>query len=91
LWSWSRHPNYFFEWFGWLAYALFAIDFSGTYHWGWLALSGALCMYWLLNHVSGIPPLEEHMLKKYGDRFRAYRRRTSAFFPLPPATSHTKD
>ncbi|MGH6683733.1 MAG: DUF1295 domain-containing protein, partial [Pseudolabrys sp.] len=19
LWSWSRHPNYFFEWFGWLA------------------------------------------------------------------------
>ena len=20
LWRWSRHPNYFFEWFGWLAY-----------------------------------------------------------------------
>src|ERR1700691_5080122 len=20
LWRWSRHPNYFFEWFGWFAY-----------------------------------------------------------------------
>jgi steroid 5-alpha reductase family enzyme len=90
LWSWSRHPNYFFEWFGWLAYALFAIDFTGRYHWGWLALSGALCMYWLLNHVSGIPPLEDHMLKKYGERFRAYCQRTSAFFPLPPNASHSR-
>jgi steroid 5-alpha reductase family enzyme len=87
LWSWSRHPNYFFEWFGWLAYALFAIDFSGRYHWGWLAFGGALCMYWLLNHVSGIPLLEDHMLKKYGERFRAYCQRTSAFFPLPPNRS----
>jgi steroid 5-alpha reductase family enzyme len=95
LWSWSRHPNYFFEWFGWLAYALFAIDFTGgypfgSYPWGWLAFSGALCMYWLLNHVSGIPPLEDHMLKKYGERFRAYSQRTSAFFPLPPNSSHSR-
>ena len=90
LWSWSRHPNYFFEWFGWLAYALFAVDFTGAYNWGWLAFSGAICMYWLLNHVSGIPPLEEHMMKKYGDRFRAYAQRTSAFFPAPPASSHSK-
>ena len=29
LWSWSRHPNYFFEWLGWLAYPLFAIDLAG--------------------------------------------------------------
>jgi steroid 5-alpha reductase family enzyme len=26
LWSWSRHPNYFFEWFGWLAYPVIAIS-----------------------------------------------------------------
>ena len=24
LWRWSRHPNYFFEWFGWLAYPVIA-------------------------------------------------------------------
>ena len=32
LWRWSRHPNYFFEWLGWLAYPLLAIDLSGGIH-----------------------------------------------------------
>ncbi len=84
LWSWSRHPNYFFEWFGWLAYALIAIDVGGAYPFGWFALAGPACMYWLLVYVSGIPPLEAHMVRTRGDAFRAYRARTSAFFPLPP-------
>jgi steroid 5-alpha reductase family enzyme len=81
LWAWSRHPNYFFEWFGWIAYALIAI---GDWGWGWVALSGPAFMYWLLVHVSGIPLLEQQMLKSRGDAFRAYQRRVSAFFPLPP-------
>ena len=68
---------------GWLAYPLFAIDLSGSYPWGWLALSGPACMYWLLRHVSGIPPLEEHLIKSRGAAYRAYQERTSAFFPLP--------
>ena len=84
LWGWSRHPNYFFEWFGWLAYPLLAIDFSGVYPWGWIALIGPLCMYWLLVHVTGIPPLEAHMLERRPDEFRAYQMRTNAFFPAPP-------
>ena len=84
LWSWSRHPNYFFEWFGWLAYPLLAIDLTGTYGWGWLALLAPACMYWLLVYVSGIPPLEAHMLRSRGQAFRDYQARTSAFFPLPP-------
>ena len=83
LWSWSRHPNYFFEWFGWLAYPLLAIDFSGVYPWGFAALLGPACMYWLLVYVSGIPPLEAHMLERRRDEFRAYQARTSAFFPVP--------
>ena len=29
LWRYSRHPNYFFEWIGWFAYALFAVDLFG--------------------------------------------------------------
>jgi steroid 5-alpha reductase family enzyme len=84
LWAWSRHPNYFFEWFGWLAYPLLAIDLGGGYPLGFVALIGSLCMYWLLVHVSGIPPLEAHMLERRGDQFRAYQRSTSAFFPAPP-------
>jgi len=84
LWRWSRHPNYFFEWLGWLGYVVIAIDLGGAYPWGWLALAGPACMYWLLVYVSGIPPLEQHMLRTRGEAFRAYQARTSAFFPLPP-------
>lgn len=83
LWRFSRHPNYFFETFGWLAYPVLAIDFTGFYPWGFAALLAPACMYWLLVYVSGIPPLEEHMLRTRGDKFRAYQRRTNAFFPGP--------
>jgi steroid 5-alpha reductase family enzyme len=84
LWAWSRHPNYFFEWLFWLALPLLAIDLGGGYAVGWLALLAPACIYCLLVHVSGIPPLEEHMVKAYGAAYRAYQERTSAFIPLPP-------
>ena len=41
-------------------------------------------MYWLLVYVSGIPLLEQQMLKSRGDAFRAYQTQVSPFFPLPP-------
>jgi steroid 5-alpha reductase family enzyme len=82
LWRWSRHPNYFFEWLGWLAYPLIAI--SGTYEWAWLSLLAPAVMFWLLRYVSGVPPLEEHMRETRGVAWDAYAARTSAFFPLPP-------
>jgi steroid 5-alpha reductase family enzyme len=84
LWGWSRHPNYFFEWLGWLAYPIIAINLSGNYPWGYIALSGPVFMFWLLRYVSGVPPLEAHMIKKHGGNFRAYQERVSAFFPWPP-------
>ncbi|MBS0531112.1 MAG: DUF1295 domain-containing protein, partial [Proteobacteria bacterium] len=61
LWRWSRHPNYFFEWFGWLAYPMIAI--SPHYAWGWATLLAPIFMYWILVHVTGIPPLEQQMLR----------------------------
>lgn len=83
LWAYSRHPNYFFEWLGWLSYAVIAIDLTGDYPFGWLAFAGPALMYWLLVHASGIPPLEAHMLKSRGAAFRKYQRRVNAFFPGP--------
>lgn len=87
LWSWSRHPNYFFEWLGWIAYPVVAVDLAGGYAWGWAALAGPVLMYWLLVHVSGIPPLEKHMVRSRGDRFRAYQARVNAFWPWPGKSS----
>jgi steroid 5-alpha reductase family enzyme len=84
LWRWSRHPNYFFEWLGWLAYPVIAL--SMDYPWGWATLLAPAFMYWILVHVTGIPPLEEQMLRSRGERYRDYQSRTSMFFPLPPQT-----
>ena len=82
LWRWSRHPNYFFEWLGWLAYPV--IGLAAGYPWGWASLLAPIFMYWILVHVTGIPPLEAQMLRSRGERYRAYQTRTSMFFPLPP-------
>ncbi len=87
LWGWSRHPNYFFEWLGWCAYPLLAIDLQGGRWPGYLALSSPVFMFWLLRYVSGVPPLEAAMLERRGDAFRSYQRRVSAFVPLPPSAS----
>jgi steroid 5-alpha reductase family enzyme len=86
LWRWSRHPNYFFEWFGWLAYPVIAIaaEYPLLYPWGWTTLLAPIFMYWILVHVTGIPPLEQQMLRSRGERYRDYQLRTSVFFPLPP-------
>lgn len=83
LWSLSRHPNYFFQWLGWTGYAVIAIGPAGVWPWGWAALAGPVFMYWLLVHVSGIPPLEAHMLRSRGAAFTAYAHRVNAFWPGP--------
>ncbi|EGF93234.1 hypothetical protein ABI_16740 [Asticcacaulis biprosthecium C19] len=84
LWAWSRHPNYFFEWLAWVAWAVIAFDPGNL--WSLVAAAAPALMYYLLVYASGIPPLEAHMLASRGDRFRAYQRRVSPFFPLPPKT-----
>ena len=83
LWRYSRHPNYFFEWLHWTAYPLAAIPITGGGAMGWLALLAPAVMYWLLVYISGVPPLEEHMVRKHGERYSEYQRRTNAFFPGP--------
>ena len=83
LWAWSRHPNYFFEWLHWFAYALLAIGAPIA----WLALSGPLLMFGFLYRLTGIPYTEAQSLRSRGDDYRAYQREVSAFFPWPPRRS----
>lgn len=82
LWAWSRHPNYFFQWLGWMVYPVMALVPSQPVT--WLSLVAPVVMYGLLRHVSGVPLLEQTMLKSRGDLFADYQRRVSVFFPLPP-------
>jgi steroid 5-alpha reductase family enzyme len=80
LWRYSRHPNYFFEWLVWVGFALASL---GTPY-GWITLLCPLLMYHFLTKVTGIPITEEYSLKSKPDAYRAYQRRTNAFFPGPP-------
>jgi steroid 5-alpha reductase family enzyme len=61
-----------------------ALAWSG-HPFGWVALLAPAFMTLLLTRISGIPPLEEHMLRKHGVAFADYQARTSAFIPWPPA------
>ena len=78
LWRYSRHPNYFFEWVIWVAYALFALASPWAGVAGWL--SPALMLY-LLCRVTGIPATEAQAVRSRGDDYRRYQQTTSAFVP----------
>lgn len=80
LWAWSRHPNYFFEFLYWVALVPIGIGYS----WGFAALAAPIMMFVLLRYVSGVPPLEQHMLRSRGAAFAEYQQRVPAFFPRPP-------
>ena len=80
LWKYSRHPNYFFDWLLWVAYAVFALASP----WGWLGLiSPALILYFLLS-VTGIPATEAQALRSRGNEYREYQRTTNSFVPWFP-------
>ena len=80
LWRYSRHPNYFFEWMIWAAWAVFALASPG----GWIGLLSPALMLYFLFRVTGIPATEAQSLRTKGDDYREYQRTTSAFVPLPP-------
>jgi steroid 5-alpha reductase family enzyme len=83
LWKWSRHPNYFFEWLIWIAFALFA----AASPWGWIAFACPAAMLYFLLKVTGIPLNEAQALRSRGDEYREYQRSTSAFVPWFPRSS----
>ncbi|MFC1525560.1 DUF1295 domain-containing protein [Candidatus Latescibacterota bacterium] len=80
LWSYSRHPNYFFEWLYWCGLAAMAL---GASH-GWVGLLPPLLLYYLLRRVTGIPYTEMRAVARRGEDYRQYQRTTSAFFPWFP-------
>lgn len=80
LWRASRHPNYFFEWLVWWAFAALAWPAPGG---AWALIMPAL-MYVLITRVSGIPFTEAQALRSRGDDYRRYQRSTSPLIPWFP-------
>ncbi len=80
LWRVSRHPNYFFEWLMWVAYALMAL--AAPY--GWTALYAPLLMLHFLLNVTGVKYTEEQCLRSRGEDYARHQRETPMFFPWFP-------
>ena len=79
LWSWSRHPNYFFEWINWCGIVLVASSTPS----GWIAWIVPAGLLFLLFRLTGIPATEAQALRSRVD-YAEYQRTTSVFVPLPP-------
>jgi len=77
LWNYSRHPNYFFEWLVWVAFALAALAAPC----GWIGVCAPAVMLYLLFRVTGIPATEAQAVRTRGEAYREYQRTTSAFVP----------
>ncbi len=78
LWKYTRHPNYFGEVLLW--WGIFIIVLPLQY--GIWTIISPITISYLLLYVSGIPMLEAKY--KNNEAFQAYKKRTSAFFPMIP-------
>ena len=81
LWSWSRHPNYFFEWCVWVGHAVYGLAFGP---WGLIALGGQAVILASILKVTGVPATEAQALRSKGDAYREYQKTVSTFLPRPP-------
>lgn len=80
LWRYTRHPNYFGNACIWWGIFLVSVETS----WGWLTIISPIVMTFLLLKVSGVALLEKSLADSK-PQYKDYIRRTSAFFPRPPA------
>jgi len=67
VWRYSRHPNYAGEialWWGLAAWCAPDVAVTGGQ---WAVCLAPLFVTWLLLRVSGVPLLEAHANKKWGD------------------------
>ena len=80
LWSWSRHPNYFFEICVWWGVYLFAVAATGQWlHW---TILGPLTIHGLFLGGS-VRLTEAHELARKPE-YAEYQRTTSRLVPWPP-------
>lgn len=82
LWRYSRHPNYFGEALLWWGMFLIVFGAGAIAGLSLLAIVSPLLITFLLLFVSGVPMAEKQFAGNAA--FEEYKKRTSAFIPLPP-------
>ncbi|MFL0672782.1 MAG: DUF1295 domain-containing protein [Erythrobacter sp.] len=82
LWRFTRHPNYFGDFAAW--WGIWLVCASAGWFYALATMIGPLFLSFTLTKWSGVALLEKGLDKTKGDKYADYKRRTSAFFPLPP-------
>lgn len=82
LWRYTRHPNYFGDACAW--WGIWLVCASAGWDYALYTLAGPLFLSFTLTRWSGVALLERGLDKSKGDKYADYKRRTSAFVPLPP-------
>jgi steroid 5-alpha reductase family enzyme len=82
LWRYTRHPNYFGDFAAW--WGIWLVCASVGWQYAAATVIGPLFLSFTLTKWSGVALLEKGLDKTKGDKYADYKRRTSAFFPLPP-------
>ncbi|MFN3152771.1 DUF1295 domain-containing protein [Bremerella sp.] len=82
LWHYTRHPNYFGDFLVWCGYYVLAISFDAS---AWWTIIGPALMTFCLLWFSGVAHLEKRIQNRRPE-YADYIRRTSSFFPWPPAS-----
>ena len=78
LWKYSRHPNSFGEALLWWGLFFISVPAGNWY----ISIVSPVLLTFLLLKVSGVTMLEEKYVGN--SKYDEYKRRTSAFIPLPP-------
>ncbi len=84
LWAWSRHPNYFGEISLWTGVTVASLPvLSG---WQWVTIISPIFVAFLIIRISGVPKLEAHAKKKWGDEkeYQDYVSTVPLVIPRPP-------
>ena len=76
LWFYSRHPNYFFEWLTWCAFASLAFPASLSF----LAWISPLVLFLIMTRMTG-PLTEKGSIQSRGELYLQYQKITPLFFP----------
>ncbi|NHJ46376.1 MAG: DUF1295 domain-containing protein [Asgard group archaeon] len=89
LWRFTRHPNFFGELTMSWGLFLIALTFVDTNPLILITIAGPIMYTLLIRYVTGVPPLESHLINKPG--YKEYMQRTSMILPWFPKKVDKKE